>query len=221
MSVVYSLRSLSALDKIQNEGDAEGHLGQETLFMGSSLKLRAWCRLASCLTCLVSSLHPRGIWLTKRNYPLNSNNAPTRRSDTLSGSCRAISMILSNFFTPIWSPDDNPSLSEPKPASASILIARFCSCSDGNSSTSWTTCSRARREDIGGTRISESKVSERPRSVRMDLKDEVAMMSKRRPYFGNLVVHQHRRKYLDRLSVVACQTTLVTLAGQHLRTWLP
>lgn len=36
VSVVYSLRSLSALDKIQNEGDAEGHLGQETLFMGSS-----------------------------------------------------------------------------------------------------------------------------------------------------------------------------------------
>ena len=37
---------------------------------------------------------------------------------------------------------------------------------------------------MGGTRISESKVSERPRSVRMDLKDEVAMISKRRPYLS-------------------------------------
>ena len=100
------------------------------------IKLRLKLRPAGKLSCLPYMVILSDILSIQGNYALNSNNAPTRRSEILSGSCRAISMMLSNFFTPIWSLDDNPSLSEPKPASASILIARLCSCSDGNSSTS-------------------------------------------------------------------------------------
>jgi hypothetical protein len=44
------------------------------------------------------------------------------------------------------------------------------------------------REAIRGTHISESKVSERPKSVRMGLKDEVVMKASTDPICYNLVV---------------------------------
>ena len=107
-------------------------------------------------------------------------SAPVNRCATLSGSCLAISMMLSSFLIPICNLEEYSSV-PPKPESCIIWVACFRSSPDANSSTSFSTYPRAVRVVIGGTRNSESNVSDRPRSVRMGRSDEVAMIRRRRP----------------------------------------
>jgi hypothetical protein len=115
-----------------------------------------------------------------RTIHYNPISDVTRRSPTASGSCLAISIMLNNFLIPILRPF--ASESPPKPACWSICIV--CSRSLGfvTRSTSSRMICRERRLETGGTRISESKLSESPRSVRIGRNDVVAMTSSRRPY---------------------------------------
>jgi len=106
--------------------------------------------------------------------------AETSLSATACGSCLAISIQLSNFFTPIFNAGDCPS-SRPNPASWSMATACLVPAALLKSSTSVRTCSRDSMVEIGGTRSSESKFSENPRSVRIECEEEVAMMRRRRP----------------------------------------
>ena len=105
----------------------------------------------------------------------------TRRSATLSGSCLAISMMLNSLLIPICSFGSSSSFPA-NPASSNILIARFLCWSEGNSFTSCSMWSSDWSEETGGTRNSESKFSEKPRSVSSDLNEDVAMTNRRLPY---------------------------------------
>lgn len=109
----------------------------------------------------------------------------TSRSPTASGSCLAISIIVNSFLIPMFSPF--ASESPPKPACCSICIVCWRSRGLRIRSTSSRITSRPRRLETGGTRISESKLSDRPRSVKMGRREVVAITSKRRPLGGRLL----------------------------------
>ena len=118
--------------------------------------------------------------ITSVIYIPRPRSAPVNRCATLSGSCLAISMTLSSFLIPICNLEEYSS-APPKAESCISWIACLRSSPDANSSTSRKTYSRAVRLVIGGTRSSESNVSDRPRSVRMGRSDEVAIIRRRRP----------------------------------------
>lgn len=120
--------------------------------------------------------------------------AETSLSATACGSCLAISIQLSNFFTPMLNTGDRPS-SRPNPASWSMATACLVSVGVLKSSTSVRTCSRDWIFEIGGTRSSESKFSENPRSVRIEWEEEVAMMRRRRPLRTGLVTRYRQQPY--------------------------
>lgn len=120
--------------------------------------------------------------------------AETSLSATACGSCLAISIKLSSFFTPMLNAGDRPS-SRPNPASWSIATACLVSAAALKSSTSVRTCSRDWIFEIGGTRSSESKFSENPRSVRIEWEEEVAMMRRRRPFRAGLVTRYQQQPY--------------------------
>jgi len=143
--------------------------------------------------------------------------AETSLSATACGSCLAISIKLSNFFTPIFNAGDCPS-SRPNPASLSIATACLVPAGLLKSSTSVRTCSRDSMVEIGGTRSSESKFSENPRSVRIEWEEEVAMMRRRRPWKSRLRFQTPTVTVLLPL-VVYDQRGPKALGEQSLRTW--
>ena len=115
-------------------------------------------------------------------YMPSPMSALVNRSAVASGSCLAISTMLSSFLMPTLVRADSASSSVcANPTCPSMLIARRRSSSDRKSCTSRSTMSSARRDASGGTRSSASKISLSPRSVRTGRRDEVAMMSRRRP----------------------------------------
>lgn len=148
--------------------------------------------------------------------------AETSLSATACGSCLAISIKLNNFFTPMLNTGDFPS-SRPNPAFWSMATASLVSWASRNSSTSVRTCSREAIFEIGGTRSSESKFSENPRSVRIEWEEEVAMMRRRRPWRVGLVngYQQQSHSYLRWSATKQNQKGLKNRVGEPGPDWRP
>lgn len=115
----------------------------------------------------------------------DQNNPLISRCPALSGSCLAISMMLSSFLIPTNNGNVGLSASEAfrgNPALDSWRMVSRSSDSSANSSTDLRTTSNCPRCEMGGTLMEASNTSENPRSVMCCPRDEVASTKRRRPY---------------------------------------